>query len=335
MRKRIALSGLLVCFMVSSVSGVAMAKGPKKDKIRDIPPGQAKAAGERAIGKGLVKNGKLRDGRIDLDLPVQSRERITGPAEKATGEIGYIAGNLFRELEFNAHEENGDCRVSWNVEGEWVLSLGDNETEGLTEANDTHGMTVSSQDEDGVLTGSGGYPPAMPYSQGWVLVSSYVEGDGVNLEMDYNATDYGVVLEGALDGNGTMAGEWWSTSSHSGNWTSVSGEAGRLVVDCEGKGVLYYNDESGGWYDVEVQYVNVDGDTAWFAGPVVSASDSGWTSQWFFGKVMDGGEPAAGVDQVWGSFVTMEEAETGVAEMLDPSNGPFPVDMGNLQVHMY
>ncbi len=100
---------------------------------------------------------------------------------------------------------------------------------------------------------------------------------------------------------------------------------------CTGKGVFNYSDADGNFYQVDVQYVNVSGNEAWFAGPVVSGNVG--AGNWLFAKVLDGGEPSIGLDKIWGSFTTEATAKAGVATMSNPGDGAFDITSGNLQVH--
>lgn len=262
--------------------------------------------------------------------------KAKGPAEKATGEVGYDAYGLFRWIEFNAHEQSTTCQAAWNLVGDYVVSVYYN---GSLYAHD---MVITEQDEDGNLTGTGGWRAGgPPYSITWSLTNnSYAANGIIHLEFDYDGSSYIAFLDGAIAPDGTISGLWTSNSSNQSDpdpdqsWNTTD-MAYADVTGCEGKGTLRYWDANGNWYDVDVEYVNVDDDTAWFAGPVVSASNNSWTSNWLFAKVHDGGEPAAGVDKVWGSFTSMLNAVNGVGFMWDPSAGPFSVQEGNLQVHTY
>ena len=100
------------------------------------------------------------------------------------------------------------------------------------------------------------------------------------------------------------------------------------------KGMFKYSDANGDWYTVEVTAVNVSGDMAFFAGPVVAASQPGWVGLWLSAAAHDGGEPGATVDHIYGIFTDQATAEANVSGEVAP--GPaFAVTNGNLQVHSY
>jgi len=256
-------------------------------------------------------------------------EKAKGPHEKATGEVGYNAYGLFRWIEFNAHEQSEKCQATWNLAGDWVISVDYNGTKY------NHDMTITDQEKDGALTGEGGWRAGELYNVTWQLIDSYIDGENVHLELQYSNSNYIAALDGKIMSDGTIDGEWYSNTGQDGTWRITEGNASAQLTGCEGKGMLRYWDANGDWYDVDVVLVNVKDDEAWFAGPVVSASNSSWLSNWLFAKVYDGGEPAAGVDKVWGSFTSMEDAAAGVGFTLDPEAGPFTVEEGNLQVHTY
>lgn len=250
-------------------------------------------------------------------------DKAKGPVEKATGSVGYDAYGTYRWLDFNAHEGSDECSAYWNLDGNWGIDFV------LGASTYPHTWIVSGDTIDGASTGN-------TYDATITL-----DGDNITVVAVYRlgsvAYPYTYTAVGTISNTGALSGTWTDDRSHSGTWSSTSGSATKVMSGCEGKGDLMYNDEAGNWYNVDVQYVNVDGsgDEAWFAGPVTSASNAGWISNWLFAKVLDGDEPAYMVDEVWGSFTSESAAKLGVAEMTDPGDGPFSILDGNLQVHTY
>lgn len=98
----------------------------------------------------------------------------------------------------------------------------------------------------------------------------------------------------------------------------------------EGGGSFEYDDANKGWYNVKVTSVKVSGNTGYFAGKVVKASNPAWVNQWLFGKVVDNGNSG---DQIWGSFTDMTSAQNGVENMSNPADGPFTVTKKNITVN--
>jgi len=99
--------------------------------------------------------------------------------------------------------------------GDWVISVNDGAF--------MHDMTITSQDVDGNLNGTGGYPAGGPYSITWALVSSSITDSSVTLTLDYDfssywATDTGTVSE---DCNSIMDGTWSDSGGGSGTWTAT------------------------------------------------------------------------------------------------------------------
>lgn len=92
---------------------------------------------------------------------------------------------------------------------------------------------------------------------------------------------------------------------------------------------------------VDVRYVKVDGNEAWFAGEaVVDTNNGALEGRWFVVQVLDGGTPARRGDRVWWQWLPVEtedfdpEAEAAgmVGDMETPANEKEIVS-GNLVVH--
>ena len=93
-------------------------------------------------------------------------------------------------------------------------------------------------------------------------------------------------------------------------------------------GAFTYYDANWGYYSVTISEVRVNGNNAYFAGKVSSASNNAWKGQWLFAKVSDGSP-----DKIWGSFTNEAAARAGVINMSDPADGPFNVTSGNISIH--
>lgn len=198
----------------------------------------------------------------------------------------------------------------------------------------SHDMTVTGDEA------TGGWPASGSHTNSWnatvtvasndvTIVAEYEPGSGVY--------PYTFTAVGTLAADGTLSGTWTDTLDDSGTWSSFSGAA---MLNCEGKGEFHYSDANDNWYDVDIQYVNVVDDKAYFAGPVVAASNAGWLSNWLSAAVEDNGEPAYGVDKIWGIFTDMSTAKYNVGFQILPLNpgsdpGPYIATSGNLQVHTY
>jgi hypothetical protein len=110
----------------------------------------------------------------------------------------------------------------------------------------------------------------------------------------------------------------------------------------DAKGSAIYTDANI-TYTMDVQFLKVEGDTAWFAGQVTSATITGTdpggcckVNNWIFYKVVDRGEPGIDADEVWGEDLgatSIAIAHNKVAAGATPSAGPFVLNGGNLQVH--
>jgi hypothetical protein len=83
-------------------------------------------------------------------------------------------------------------------------------------------------------------------------------------------------------------------------------------------------------FTVNIKYVNVQGDSAWFAGP---RSDQ---NRWLFVKVVDGGSPGFGNDYIpLENLNNEEDARNKVEGMTDPGAHNWTIYGGNLVVHYY
>ncbi len=108
-------------------------------------------------------------------------------------------------------------------------------------------------------------------------------------------------------------------------------EANFDMETANNKGNFHYTDGNKNKYSVKVSEVKVDGNTAWFAGEVISSKNNAYDGQWLFAKVVDNG---ASGDLIWGSFVADETtAKADVAAMSDPSDGSFTLFKGNIKVN--
>ncbi len=240
-------------------------------------------------------------------------------APKTTGGVGYEAGGLQRHIEFNAQQLTDVCNV--NLDGNWTISFTSSVWSG---SPFMHNWNVTGDTLNGTSTGNS------------YTATIEIVGKNVTIEATYRvgsaAYPYTYTASGTINPDGSLSGTWSDTKySDKGTWSSTSGSA--IIEGCSGKGMLNYKDANGDSYKVDIQYVKVEGEDAWFAGPVVSASNPSWLSYWLFAKVHDGCEPAVGVDQVSGSFTNENSAKLGVALMSNPGSGPFTVTSGNLQVH--
>ena len=96
-----------------------------------------------------------------------------------------------------------------------------------------------------------------------------------------------------------------------------------------------WSDEVGRELYFEVKYVEVVGNTAWFAGKCISDSGGAYVDKWFFVKVEDNGSPGIYNDKIgwdWTSGYDEGLAEKRVIKMDDPDNW-WTVQDGNLVVH--
>jgi hypothetical protein len=100
------------------------------------------------------------------------------------------------------------------------------------------------------------------------------------------------------------------------------------------KGNLHYADANNAWYNADISAVAIDGNMAYFAGEVTSASNSSWVGNWISFAVKDGGTPGSNGDMVWGIFTDETTAMANVSGEITPGDG-YAVYRGNLVVHSF
>ena len=98
------------------------------------------------------------------------------------------------------------------------------------------------------------------------------------------------------------------------------------------KGNFKYSDTNGNWYKVDIQAVKINNEWAYFAGPVVTASDPSWVGNWLSAAAYDGGNPGSKGDLIFGIFTDQASALANVSGMVTPGLG-FAITQGNLTVH--
>ena len=100
--------------------------------------------------------------------------------------------------------------------------------------------------------------------------------------------------------------------------------------------IFMWSDEVSRELELDIHYVEVDGDDAWFAALCTSDSFDTVDGKWLYIMVHDGGEPGLnGVDQIgwdWDSGTNESNAESRVNINDTPSNW-WDITDGNLQVH--
>ena len=98
------------------------------------------------------------------------------------------------------------------------------------------------------------------------------------------------------------------------------------------KGTFTYSDPDGS-YTIAVQAVDVDGDVAWFAGPLVSNTHPAVRQSFGVVAVRDGGEPGIGVDAVSAEFYAELDLAKSQFGGLTPEKYGLVASAGNIQVH--
>ncbi len=261
---------------------------------------------------------------------------VPAAAPKATGGIGWSNSGAQAYDDFNAIATSTSCTSKWDVSGNYNLAFNLHNDATMY----THAASLTQT--GGSVSGSGYFPIVGPHQYEWTITSGSVTGNTITFTADYTFGADAVtplttmIVNGTIASNGAMSGTWTDNylgGSRSGEWSATAGTA-KMVADtgCTGKGNFTYSDANGINYVMDVKYVNVSGNSSWFAGPTTSGNFGIGT--WIFIKVTDNGEPGIGHDQIWGQVIASDAAaKNAVATMATPGGGPFTITSGNLQVH--
>jgi hypothetical protein len=102
------------------------------------------------------------------------------------------------------------------------------------------------QNNLGVVTGSGGYPAGGPFVYAWTITSGTVAGNIINLTSDYTLGAIGTTMHmtGTIAPNGSMSGTWddnYGGPTRTGTWATTSGAAKNGALNAEDFGVVNYD----------------------------------------------------------------------------------------------
>lgn len=266
-----------------------------------------------------------------LTMAAPTSAALPGNISLINGSVGYNAYTTTqRNAQINAVSTKKMCSYSWNVASTYVIAF------------KLDPDTVTTYPHDAVLTqtgssvsGTGGNPVGGPHTYTWHVTSGTVTGNTVNLNIVYDTGATGTVMTmtGTIAPDGSMSGTWTDNfgGTRTGTWSTTSGVAAKTFLSgCTGNGIFSYTDADKNFYIVNIKYITTNGNQGWLAGKVLWGNVG--MGSWLFAKVLDGGTPGVGVDQVWGSFTTEAIAKLGVATMTNPTDEPFTVLSGNLQV---
>jgi hypothetical protein len=267
---------------------------------------------------------------------IMSAVAVSAPAPKTTGGIGYSIYGVQRSLDFNAIQTTStSCGSFWNLASasQFTFFLTGDLVNGYT-----HHVSLSQSGMNGsTVGGSGGYPLTGGDVYHWNVTSGSLVGNTLSLTALYDLGATGTVMHisGTIAADGSISGTWDDNfgGARTGTFTAPAGSATSDTTFCNSKGSAFYSDVQGNEYLVNVRAVDVNGTSAWFAGPVVWSNFGVAPGTWLFAKVTDGGEPGIGHDQVWGSFTDQVTAIAGVTAMATPADGGVYISSGNLQVH--
>lgn len=247
-------------------------------------------------------------------------------APKATGGYDYNVAGVNRHADFNAIQSGVDCTSSWSVTGSNTIVLTGTYI-GLVYIAD---FSMNGTNLTGTVTDP--YYSSTPMALTGTVLSDTISFSYIYLDGGFRGTR---TFTGTIDSNGLVTGGTWSetgTEGINGTWTNGTAFV-KVGNECNGKGTFNYSDETGLYYTLNVKYVSVVGNQAWFAGEWVSGNWGG-SGTWLFIRVTDNGEPGIGVDQSAGDVVATEAiAKSLVASHATPSLSGIIITGGNIQVH--
>lgn len=206
--KKTAIYTLVVAFVFMATASITFAAKPDNNKagaqkvdwnlsadVMPVPPyGSGDIEGSDTASKLIVNQP---NGKVDAN--------ITGVMKGLNPDTTYT---VYLSKGYIPYEYTG-----WNVIGDWVLEFD------YLGALYIHDMTIT----DNTFTGTGGYHTGGLYTIEWTVAGT-IDGDNIEMRIDYNSSSYYVDVVGVIASDGTMSGTW-SNVSQSGEWESTSGIA--------------------------------------------------------------------------------------------------------------
>lgn len=245
-------------------------------------------------------------------------------APKATGSYDYNIGGLDRHADFNAIATSVGCSYTWDVTGTWLLDFAG--------GTDNRKFVDLVQDSSGNVTGEFWYLSGVVWLDGGTLNGNVSENTLYlhyvrPFPLTYVGDFYGTIGDDII-----TAGTFSDNNGNNLTWTAT-GTSEKVYGGCTGKGVFNYSDANGTYYTVDVKYVSVQDNEAWFAGEVVSGNWGNYGT-WLFVRVTDNGETGIGVDETSGTAgLTESVAKSLVASHATPQYAGTIITGGNIQVH--
>lgn len=213
----------VVLALLLTISVPALAKRP------DTPPGHERRVEKAKIEKevrfeeqkskenGAVKYEFFLSGDV-MPVPPYGGSDVEGSDERSKlivnqpngmniANVTGVMKGLLPDTEYTVYFSNGymPYMVSevWNVVGDYVLHLDYNGT------IYSHEISITSQ-EDGVLTGTGGYPDTGPPYSHEEEITGTLDGNTITLHSLYTTTNAGYVYDVTITiaPDGTMTGTW-------------------------------------------------------------------------------------------------------------------------------
>jgi len=122
------------------------------------------------------------------------------------------------------NHERGSYLSEWNMVGSW-------EHVGYYGGSSYHHEWVVTSQDGNTFSGEGKYPSGGPtYTIFWTMTGE-LDGDNVEMHIDYSESSYYADLSGSIESDGTIEGTWTDSNGKSGNWETMLGAATRDTCD--------------------------------------------------------------------------------------------------------
>jgi len=146
-----------------------------------------------------------------------------GLLDRHYGHDSYIGSGAWEtnhqsgEYEIERWDLVGDYTIDFNFGSHWI-----------------HDMSILSQDDEGNLEGTGGYPSESLYSHEWIM-EGIVDGTTVSITIEYLTGNPGyiVYMSGEIMEDGHMYGTCTTSIGQSCSWETSDGLANKTIETCE------------------------------------------------------------------------------------------------------
>jgi hypothetical protein len=168
---------------------------------------------------------------------------------------------------------------------------------------------------------------AIPYKSVLLSLATLIL---LTLPLVANAAKHGDKATGHVIGSPEAHPFWWHSFDFSAHElaTPPFGKGSMIHVRLNSDATEIIREEI-----LDVVYAIVEGDEAWFAGPIIYDSANVLPLRWIVLHVVDGGRPGTGNDSLWWTRVATETEARSMVEAGTTPAGDIVVAGGNLTIH--